>query len=318
MTIRSKTAGFLIIGLIIIGIMGFAFGGVESVKEIEKASGLVWWMWLVILFLFTIVLGMIAVVTGIGGGVLFVPIVSGFFPFHLDFVRGTGLMIALAGALSAGPKLLTKGLASLRLTLPLALIASVFSILGALVGLSLPINIVQIALGSTIIIVVFLLIFQKKLEYPEVLKADSISKKLKINGTYLEESSGRQIDWKIHRTPVALILFMLIGFVAGLFGLGAGWANVPVLNLILGAPLKIAVATSIFIITITNSTAAWVYLSKGAVLPLIAIPSIAGMMIGTRIGARILLKTKPESLKWLVISILFFAGLKSLLKGLGI
>ncbi len=61
---------------------------------------------------------------GIGGGVLFVPIVGGFFPFHLDFVRGAGLLLALSGALAAGPALLRGGLAHLRLAMPLALVGS--------------------------------------------------------------------------------------------------------------------------------------------------------------------------------------------------
>ena len=75
---------------------------------------------------------------GIGGGTLFVPLIAGFFPFHLDYVRAAGLLVALASALAAAPVLLRGGLASLRLALPLALLASASSIAGALLGLALP------------------------------------------------------------------------------------------------------------------------------------------------------------------------------------
>src|SRR5512140_1974978 len=64
-----------------------------------------WWIWPTLLFTVTFVLGIVAVLGGVGGGVLFVPIIGGFFPFHLDFVRGAGLLVALAGALAAGPGL---------------------------------------------------------------------------------------------------------------------------------------------------------------------------------------------------------------------
>ena len=74
-----------------------------------------WWVWLVALFAISFVIGVVAVVAGVGGGVLFVPIVSGFFPFHLDFVRGVGLVFALAGTLAAGPSLLRNRLAQNRL-----------------------------------------------------------------------------------------------------------------------------------------------------------------------------------------------------------
>jgi uncharacterized membrane protein YfcA len=82
-------------------------------------------------FFSVLYLGVLAVMAGVGGGVLYVPLVSGFFPFHIDFVRGIGLMVALAGALAAGPGLLRRNLANLRLALPVALIASTFSIASA-------------------------------------------------------------------------------------------------------------------------------------------------------------------------------------------
>ena len=116
-----------------------------------KGSSLPWWAWVIILFVLTFVLGIVAVLGGVGGGVLFVPIVSGFFPFHLDFVRCAGLLVALSGALSAGPGHLRAGRADLRLALPTALIASTASIAGAMVGLALPTHVVQTALGVTIL-----------------------------------------------------------------------------------------------------------------------------------------------------------------------
>src|SRR5688500_13067289 len=97
-----------------------------------------WWIWPLALFAVSFAIGAVAVVAGVGGGVLFVPIVGGFFPFHLDFVRGAGLLLALCGALSAGPSLLRSGTASLRLAMPLALVGSAASIGGALIGFSLP------------------------------------------------------------------------------------------------------------------------------------------------------------------------------------
>src|SRR3954470_12394538 len=102
-----------------------------------------WWMWPVALFAITFAMGIVAVLAGVGGGVLFVPIVGAFFPFHLDFVRAAGLLIALTSALSAAPALLGAGLASIRLALPLALVGSVTSIVGAHIGLSLPAQAVQ-------------------------------------------------------------------------------------------------------------------------------------------------------------------------------
>jgi uncharacterized membrane protein YfcA len=263
-------------------------------------------------------MGILAALGGVGGGVLYVPIVSGFFPFHLDFVRGAGLLVALCGALAAGPGFLRMNLASLRLAMPLALIASTCAIGGAMVGLALPTNVVQTALGATILGIVVLMITAKKSTFPDVPESDRLSSVLGIYGIYNEASLGQTVNWKVHRTLPGLILFIGIGFAAGMFGLGAGWANVPVLNLMMGAPLKISVATSKFLLSITDTSAAWIYVNQGCVIPMMVVPSLVGIMLGSFIGVRILRVAKPGFVRWIVIAMLLFSGAKAITKGLGL
>lgn len=293
------------------------FPALSFAGQAAESPPVPWWVWPVVLFVFCFVLGIIAVLAGVGGGVLYVPLVSGFFPFHLDFVRGAGLLVALAGALAAGPGLLRRNLASLRLALPVAVIASSCAILGAFLGLALPTNIVQICLGGTIVGIAILLLVSKNVERPQVPKQDPIGAALGMHGSYVEYT-GELVHWKTHRTLPGLLLFILIGVMAGMFGLGAGWANVPVLNLLMGVPLKIAVGTSKFLLSITDTSAAWVYLNQGCVIPLMAIPSIVGLMLGSFVGVRILAVAKPKVIRYLVIGVLLFAGLRSLWKGLGL
>ena len=296
-----------------------SFASAEAAAETAEAVAKhAWWYWPLILLVLSFVLGIFAVLAGVGGGVLYVPIVSGFLPFHLDFVRGAGLIVALAGALAAGPGLLRKGMADLRLAIPMALIASTCAIAGAMIGLALPTNVIQTLLGATILGIVLIMIKAKKSEFPNVPESDALSAALRITGVYHEPTINKDISWKVHRTPHALALFVIIGVMAGMFGLGAGWANVPVLNLLMGAPIKISVATSKFLLSITDTSAAWIYLNNGAVLPLMVVPSVVGIMLGSFIGVRVLAVTKPAVIRILVITVLSVAGLKALLKGLGI
>ncbi len=307
---------FLALLLSVTVFAGSVFAGADAMAA-DSVSSAPWWMWPLLLLVVTFVMGIAAVLGGVGGGVLFVPIISGFFPFHLDFVRGAGLLVALAGALAAGPGLLKMNLASLRLAVPVALIASSFAIIGAMIGLALPTQVVQIALGVTILGICILMLIAKKSTVPDVPKADRISSVLRIYGVYQEASTGEIIDWKIHRTWQGLVLFVVIGIMAGMFGLGAGWANVPVLNLLMGAPLKISVATSKFLLSITDTSAAWIYLNQGCVIPMIVVPSLIGIMGGSFVGVRLLRVAKPGLVRWIVIGMLGFAGLKALTKGLG-
>ena len=281
------------------------------------AAGLPWWVWPLALFLACFLMGIVAVPAGIGGGTLFVPIVGSFFPFHLDFVRGAGLLVALASALSAGPMLLRSGLGSLRLALPLALLASASSIFGAMLGLAMPANVVQMLLGGLVLGIVVLMFVSKKSEFPSVEQPDRLAQALALHGVFVDGASGRTVGWQVHRTVPGLVLFLGIGVMAGMFGIGAGWANVPALNLLMGAPVKVAAGTSGVVLSMVDSSAAWVYINQGAVLPMVAVPSVVGMMMGARIGARLLNVLKGSVIRRLVIFVLLFAGGRALLKGMG-
>lgn len=281
------------------------------------SSAAPWWIWPLALFVVCFVLGIVAVPAGIGGGVLFVPIVSGFFPFHLDFVRGAGLLVALSGALAAGPGLLRAGLADMRLALPLALLASVGAVIGAVIGLAAPANAVQVALGIAILCIAALMLASRNSEYPQVTRPDALGAALRMSGVFRDPVTGREAAWRVQRTPLALALFAGIGVLAGLFGLGAGWANVPALNLVMGVPIKIAAGTSGFILSIVDSAAAWVYINNGAVLAIIAVPSVIGMMLGAFIGARLLAVLDARIVRRLVIVILLLSGARALMKGMG-
>lgn len=298
--------------------IGLAVVSPDAMAATEAVGDTPWWVWPVALFFACFLLGIIAVPAGVGGGVLFVPIVAGFFPFHLDFVRGAGLMVALSGALAAGPRLLEGGLASLRLALPLGLVASMSSIGGALLGLALPASTVQVALGATILGIVAIMATVRNSEVPQVPAADALSRALRMHGVFVDGATGARVEWKVHRTPQALAIFVGIGVLAGMFGLGAGWANLPALNLVMGVPLKVSAGTSSFILTLVDSSAAWIYLNQGAVLAIIAAPSVIGMMLGARIGARVLHVVKAVVIRRLVLGLLVFAGVRALAKGLGI
>ncbi len=312
MPVMKRARLLLMFALLLSAMAGPVHAGVGT------AGAMPGWGWPLALFVSCFAIGVVAIPAGIGGGTLFVPLISSFFPFHLDFVRGAGLLVALASALSAGPMLLRSGLGSLRLTLPLALLASASSIGGAVLGLALPSDVVHMLLGVVVLAIVGLMLVSPQAEFPAIQQPDALGRALRLQGFFVDGASGRTVLWQAHRTLPGMITFMGIGLLAGLFGIGAGWANVPVLNLLMGTPLKLAAGTSGVVLSLVDSSAAWVYLHKGAVLPMIAVPSVLGMMLGAKIGARLLHRLDALVIRRLVIGVLLFAGVRALLKGTGI
>jgi uncharacterized membrane protein YfcA len=281
-----------------------------------SASALAWWIWPVLLFGVSFLIGIVAVAAGIGGGVLFVPIVGSLFPFHLDFVRGAGLMLALCGALSASPRIMRGGLGEMRMVIPLSLAGSVAAMVGAHMGLLLPTRVLQIALGVIVLIIAVIMWRSKEREGAAPAAPDPWAAALGMHGLFRDPKTGREVEWHARHLVWGILAFTVIGFIGGMFGLGAGWANVPALNVLMGLPLKLALGTSTLSISVINTSAAWVYLNQGALLPMVQVPAILGVIAGARIGVYVLRILTPVTARWLVVVVLLIAGLRALLQGL--
>lgn len=278
--------------------------------------------WVIFLFLFTFAIGILAPLAGVGGGVVFVPLITAFSPFNIDYIRGVGIIVALTSALSSVPTTMNRGLASLKIVVPLAIVANVTAILGSSFGIFVS-NVfpegkyyIVLALGILLFIVLAVMTFSQRVEFPEVRKVDAISKRLGLRGSWYEPSLDEEVEYASTNFHVALPLFGIIGFMAGMFGLGAGWASVPILNLIMGLPIRVAVSTSMLLISINASAAAWVYIAKGAVLSILVVPSILGMTLGSRISALLVLRVRPRTIRIAVMGIILIAGVLNVYKGL--
>lgn len=279
--------------------------------------------WILGLFVFTLVIGLFAPIAGIGGGVLWVPIVMAFFPFHVDFVRGAGLVMALTTSLSSAPKFTRTGLANLKLMVPIVAVSVPAAAAGGIIGLWVTSAVpsgdqyIAVLLGLIVFASFLFMLTSKKSEFPEVKKPDTLSEKLDLTGAWYEPSSRKIIEYRVTNMPLSLLAFAAVGIIAGTFGVGCGWANVVVLNLIMLAPIKVATSTSMLVISLTEAAAASVYLTQGAVLPIIAIPTVLGMTIGARIGTRLAVKARPSSVRYIVMGFMVIAALIDVIKGMG-
>ncbi len=277
-----------------------------------------------IFLVISIFIGIVAVLGGVGGAVVFTPLMMGFTPINSFVIRATGLLVAMAGSLVAARPFLNRGLANIRLLLVAGVPYAVFAVIGALLAGYLEETagdtgdaIIRLALGVLMLGISGLILFAgKRVEYPEVTKVDGITERLALATSYYEESLRKVVSYKIARAPVGIVLFCFVGFISGLFGLGAGWAMVPTLNLVMLAPLKVAAASSKVLIGIGDTAAVWPYMMDGAIFALFAVPCVLGMVIGTVIGAKIMLRVKVGFVRWLVILLMCGAGVKSVLDGI--
>lgn len=275
-------------------------------------------------FLLSFCIALVAVMGGIGGGVLFTPIMLAFTAVDSLVVRATGLIVAMfSGLISTGP-FMKRGLANLKICI---LAASAYGI-GAFAGAQGAIlvaehlgatgeGLVRMSLGAIILLLaLYFILGGQKIEWPEVKKVDRFTRWLKLSQPYYEESLGKVVDYQVTRAGLLLVVVVFVGMLSGFFGLGAGWAIVPALNLVMQVPLKVAAACSGVLLGMGDCIAVWPYLLMGAIIPLFAAPWLVGQVLGGLVGAYLLLRIKAGFIRIILIGVMFFTAYGLVSKGL--
>lgn len=311
--------------LIALTIAAYAVMGMFSTVETTEAlspSGA--WGIIVASFLLSTLIAVIAVLGGVGGGVIFTPVMLGFTSVDTLLVRSTGLVVAMfSGLVSAGP-FMRKGLADIRLVFYCAIPIIVGAIFGAQAAIGLADSmgeqgdaIVRLLLGCVLVFIAAMFIMGgSNTEYPKAKVTDRFAEKLGLSASYWEESLNKPVHYRVVRAIPGAILFLLVGFTGGFFGLGGGWAVVPVLNLVMAVPLKVAAASSGVLLAIGNAAAIWPYIVKGALIAIFAAPWMIGQVIGGILGAHILAKVKAAFVRNILIVLLILTSLKLIARGI--
>lgn len=289
-----------------------------SSEELAAPIMKFWWLWPAGFFIFSIALGILSVLGGVGGGLLYLALVTAFCPIHIDYVRIIALLLALASALVASPGLLRRDLAHLHLALPAALVSTAGAILGSCFGLTLSTPSLHLGLGAIIVLSGTYFIFQKNIRWPTIVTPDHLSVTLGMSGVYREENTKQNMTWAAHRTLPGLFLLFFAGLATGAFGLETAWANVAVFNLAMGVPLKIAVGSGKFLGSFTNASAAWIYFNHGCLISLLAIPSILGLITGSFAAIEIhsLVINRIRIFRFIAIFLLIICGIRIFIKGM--
>lgn len=275
-------------------------------------------------FLLSFAIAVIAVMAGIGGGVLFTPIMLAFTPVNSLIIRGTGLIVAMfSGLISSGP-FTKKGLGNLKLAMVCCIGYGSGSFIGARTAIWASRHLgltgegwVRIALGIIVLsLAIYFLLGGIKIEWPVVKRVDRFTRYLNLSQPYFEESTGEVVEYRLMRAGWGILAMCGVGMVSGFFGLGAGWAIVPVMNLILGAPLKVAAACSGILIGMGDCISVWPYIFAGAVIPLFAALWLVGQVLGGIVGAQVLIRIKSGSIRLILIGILTYSSFGLVTKGL--
>ena len=275
-------------------------------------------------FLLSFAIAVIAVLAGIGGGAIYTPIMMAFTPVNSLIIRATGLIVAMFSGIVASGPFLRKGVGNLKISI----LCSTGYGLGGYAGAQGAIYVsrrtgesgegaIRLVLGGIVLLLgIYFYFGGVKAEWPVVKRIDRFTEWLKVGNPYFEPSINKVVDYKVTRVGWGIAAMFLVGLLSGFFGMGAGWAIVPAINLITGVPLKVAASVSGIVIGMGGCVTVWPYIFSGALIPLFVAPWLIGQVLGGIVGAEALIKVRSESIRFLLIGIILYTSFGLITNGL--
>ncbi|RYM29186.1 sulfite exporter TauE/SafE family protein, partial [Meiothermus sp. PNK-Is4] len=253
--------------------------------------------------------------TGLGGGVILVPLLVLGFKVDLPYALGASLVSVIATSSGAASAYVREGYSNLRIGMFLEVATTAGALLGAyLVGI-LPKSWIATVFGLMLLYSAYQSFQDRhKDEQPISAPSDPLAVRLRLEGAY-PTPQGLQ-PYKVQRVLGGFGLMGVAGMLSGLLGIGSGAVKVLAMDRVMGLPYKVSTTTSNFMIGVTAAASAGVYLSRGYIDPLLAMPVMLGVLLGSLLGARILTRAAPARLRLLFVGVISLLGIQMIYQGL--
>jgi uncharacterized membrane protein YfcA/uncharacterized membrane protein len=271
-----------------------------------------------LIFIGSLLAGVLGSLVGLGGGVLIVPMLTLLFGFPISFAIGASIISVIATSSGAAAAYVRDHLTNMRVGMFLELATTTGAVSGAfLAGLLAP-GLLGVVFGFILLVSAAPLVFKIGEELPQGVKNDRWANVLGLSSTYPDPQLGREVAYQVKRTPLGLAMMYIAGLISGLLGIGSGTFKVLAMDTVMRLPLKVSTTTSNFMIGVTAAASAGIYFSRGDVPPLVAAPVALGILLGALIGARLLMHLSNRMLRFIFLPVIVLAAFEMILHGLGI
>jgi uncharacterized membrane protein YfcA len=257
--------------------------------------------------------GLVGALTGLGGGVVIVPLLTSVFDVDIRYAVGASLVSVIATSLGSASTYIKKGFANLRLGMFLEVATTIGAIIGALMAAVVSVKFLTIILAVVLIYSAYLS-QRPRPEHQEISSPDPIAEYLQLNGTY--PTPNGVMPYYVSSVPAGFSIMLIAGVLSGLLGIGSGAFKVLAMDQAMRLPFKVSTTTSNFMIGVTAAASAGVYLSRGYIDPGLSMPVMLGVLPGAFLGARILTGAKTQILRIIFSFVLVVMALKMVYNGL--
>jgi len=261
----------------------------------------------------SLIAGFLGALTGLGGGVVLVPLLTLLFHVDIRYAIGASLVSVIATSSGAAAAYVKEGFSNIRIGMFLEIATTLGALLGAYLALRVPTHAIAIVFGLVLLYSAWLA-GRTQPPLSESPAPDPLATRLRLNGSYPSPNGPKQ--YFIRRVPAGFSIMFGAGTLSGLLGIGSGAVKVLAMDQAMRIPFKVSTTTSNFMIGVTAAASAGIYLSRGYIDPGVAMPVMLGVLGGSLLGSHVLLKAKTRSIRSIFAAVILILAIEMLYNGL--
>jgi len=256
--------------------------------------------------------GLLGALTGLGGGVVVVPMLALLFHVDIRYAIGASLVSVIATSSGAAAAYVREGFSNIRIGMFLETATTIGAIVGAVIALHVRTSAIAIVFGVVLLYSAYLSSRHRE-EHGPGLQSSALALKLRLDGSY-PTPEGKQ-PYAVTGVPAGYGLMFSAGVLSGLLGIGSGAVKVLAMDQAMKIPFKVSTTTSNFMIGVTAAASAGLYLARGYIAPGITMPVMLGVLTGSMIGAKLLVRAKVNVLRYLFAAVIVALGIEMIFNG---
>ena len=251
--------------------------------------------------------------TGLGGGVVIVPLLTLVFGVDIRYAIGASLVSVIATSSGAAAAYVKEGFSNIRIGMFLEMATTIGALAGATLATHVSGGAIATVFGLVLIGSAYLSRKPRTKEEREA-PQDKLATKLRMNGSFPEADKIR--EYNVQHVPAGFSLMFVAGALSGLLGIGSGAMKVLAMDRAMKIPFKVSTTTSNFMIGVTAAASAGIYFSRGYIDPGLSMPVMLGVLAGSLLGTRVLVKAETKWLRLVFSCVIVVLGIEMLYKGL--
>ncbi len=264
--------------------------------------------------------GLLGSLTGLGGGTVLVPLLTIFYGVPIIYATGASLVSTIATSAGSASAYVKERISNVKIGIGLEVATTIGAVIGSLLAVFVYTHnldwIIYVLFGAVLLFSLYPTAEKGRHEVPPVKAPDWTTRLFQMTGVYYDARLKKDVHYSGVKWWAGEIVMLFAGIISGLLGIGSGAMKVLGMDWAMNLPMKVTTTTSNFMVGITAATGSSIYWYAGYIQIFIAAGTAVGVLAGSFVGTKILVRMSNKNIRWLFFAVLSFLGAEMLLKGL--